>query len=642
MISTQYINLNMIPSGIMPVLYCSQYDIGRPLGMVVYNGGEAVNLDSYTCTIEATRTDGKAITAAVTTDGSIGAFETTATMTNKADHYPAKLVLFDSNSRRVASLAFIMVVTPKTMDENAESIEEDASLYQQYTGTVQSLIANIREDIADINTHISDMYFNTCLEMKASTTLKSGMICQTAGYYAVNDGGGALYKLSNSGTANGLDIIACANGLIATLITPPHGNPLIYGAYGDDTHDDYNAIVRCIDQHDYVAFPADRTYLVASTLTIGEGKTLEGYGAVIHSTADPAVLVKNYESAEVHSALPIYITGLAFKGDNTNTLLSLQNALKVSVVDTRYYDFAVAFRQTTGYELYVQNFRAVGNNATAIGMLLSSGDCSINNVVMRDVHTAIKLLTGPGRYTFNYVHCWILNPDYFEDSCMFDTAIYGGRDCICNDFYFDTYHKPIIKRGLCFDIFNSPVNTYLASVATNAGVTSGTFITFVEDTSLFRKELYNGKIEINKYIEKIQTTPFYTLTNDDTIKFKLSFGTAFATTVDAFTAQMQNNLFTLANGVLLYAGKIELTPDFVVINGRVVLPAGHAPTAENPTIKFNEKIYFTGETAFVISRALNTFATLYARLNYIRITADNPNVENTYFIDVALPYNFVN
>lgn len=148
MINTQYVNINMIPSGVMPVMYCSQYDIGRPLGMVVYNGSEAVDLDSYTCTIEATRTDGTAITAAVTTDGNIGAFVTTATMTNQADRYMAKLVLFDSNSRRVASLAFVMVVTPKTMDENADSIEEDESLYQQYTGTVQTIIAEIRADLA--------------------------------------------------------------------------------------------------------------------------------------------------------------------------------------------------------------------------------------------------------------------------------------------------------------------------------------------------------------------------------------------------------------------------------------------------------------------------------------------------------------
>lgn len=147
MLSTQYINLDMTPSGVLPVLYCSQYDIGRPLGMVVYNGGEAVDLSTYTCTIEATRTDGTAITATVTTDGNIGAFVTTATMTNVADKYPAKLVIVDGDGNRVASLAFVMCVTPATMDENAESIEEDRTLYQQYTGTAQTLISEVKTEL---------------------------------------------------------------------------------------------------------------------------------------------------------------------------------------------------------------------------------------------------------------------------------------------------------------------------------------------------------------------------------------------------------------------------------------------------------------------------------------------------------------
>lgn len=148
MIKTQYINLDMTPSGILPVLYCSQYDVGRPLGMVVYNGGESVDLSTYTCTIEATRTDGTAITAAVTVDGNIAAFVTTATMTNQADRYQAKLVIVDGSGNRVASLAFVMMVTPATMDENAESIEEDRTLYQQYTETVKTLIADVRANLA--------------------------------------------------------------------------------------------------------------------------------------------------------------------------------------------------------------------------------------------------------------------------------------------------------------------------------------------------------------------------------------------------------------------------------------------------------------------------------------------------------------
>lgn len=145
MINPQYIKLNMIPSGVMPTLYCSQYDVGRPLGLVVYNGNDSVNLSGYTCTIEATRTDKTPVTVAVTTSDNIGVFATTATMTNQADTFRGKLVLVDGNNKRVASLAFVLCVTAKTMDENAEQIQEDASLYQQYNGAVQAMLADIRD-----------------------------------------------------------------------------------------------------------------------------------------------------------------------------------------------------------------------------------------------------------------------------------------------------------------------------------------------------------------------------------------------------------------------------------------------------------------------------------------------------------------
>lgn len=144
MIATQFVTCNMVPSGTPPVVYMSQYDVGRPIGVAVHASGGAVDLNPYVVTIEATRTDGTAITADVTTDGNEGTFTTTAVMTNKTDKYPAQLVIVDGDGNRVASIPLIFIVIRASMDENAESIEEDASLYQQYTGTVQGLIASER------------------------------------------------------------------------------------------------------------------------------------------------------------------------------------------------------------------------------------------------------------------------------------------------------------------------------------------------------------------------------------------------------------------------------------------------------------------------------------------------------------------
>jgi hypothetical protein len=153
---TQFINLNMTPSGVNPIFHISQYDVGRALGFIVHSGGAIVDLDTYTCTIEATRSDGTAITSAVATTDNIGTFEVTPTMSNKADKYRCQLVIVDENSKRIASLPFDMEVTKAAMDENSEAIEEDASLYQQYTEAVQGAIAEANADIqAEENARIA-------------------------------------------------------------------------------------------------------------------------------------------------------------------------------------------------------------------------------------------------------------------------------------------------------------------------------------------------------------------------------------------------------------------------------------------------------------------------------------------------------
>lgn len=170
---TQYINLNMTPTGVTPTFHISQYDVGRVLGFMVYNGSEVVDLDTYTCKVEAERTDGTGITANVSTNDSVGTFSVTATMSNKADKYRGQLVI-TKNDQRIASLPFIMDVCKAGMDENAESIEEDASLYQQYTNAVQGAIAEANADIqAEEKARIAAVSAEAAARASADSNLQS-------------------------------------------------------------------------------------------------------------------------------------------------------------------------------------------------------------------------------------------------------------------------------------------------------------------------------------------------------------------------------------------------------------------------------------------------------------------------------------
>ena len=59
--------------------------------------------------------------------------------------------------------------------------------------------------------------YNTVADMSADAALKNGSICHTEGFYSAGDGGAAWYQVLATGSANGMDVIACGS-LFAHLI----------------------------------------------------------------------------------------------------------------------------------------------------------------------------------------------------------------------------------------------------------------------------------------------------------------------------------------------------------------------------------------------------------------------------------------
>ena len=120
-------------------------------------------------------------------------------------------------------------------------------------GTLQEIITSyIQANVA--------WAFDTVADMKSATNLVAGSYAQTLGFHTLNDGGGATYYITDSGTADEMEVIAVGD-LYANLVLPEIVTPEIFGAYGDGTHDDSNAWNKAVSiKRDVKSF--DKTYAV--------------------------------------------------------------------------------------------------------------------------------------------------------------------------------------------------------------------------------------------------------------------------------------------------------------------------------------------------------------------------------------------
>lgn len=341
-----------------------------------------------------------------------------------------------------AHVANINDVSPSNSETySSQKIEERIAEIQNASANVQvvnsegdSTTNAISQAAATLSLSKRVKIFTNVAQMKADTTLKEGMSCQTLGYYNSEDGGHALYIIkSGELTEDKGSIIALNNGLFASLIfdgvfnvkqwgwnkdfTTPFYNIIPY-----DITDTLNRIMNYIRTNNLqgrtsasiIYFPKG-VYYIGESIALGNNIILEGQSgsAYAPNINDSSVIITNFPGT-VFTGSRFYLRRLAFLGEYKST--TAENDTFVASAPKE-----ISYCAIRGYDYVCNSLTSVGEIAHCVAWIMGKG---IVKTKVNDSFIHHNLLTGS---------CWNKN-----QNCETTAIVLGGCAASCiSDNYID-------------------------------------------------------------------------------------------------------------------------------------------------------------------------------------------------------------
>lgn len=139
--------------------------------------------------------------------------------------------------------------------------------YWALTGNYNAQVEYYRQETARVAESLDECIktYDTVNDLINDSDISEDIVCKTLGYYSVNDGGGAFYKIMSTAPSGKYETLQ--NSLYAKLIDNNIINVKQYGAKGDGVQDDTTIIQGCIDSNSFktIFFP-DGIYKVSSPI----------------------------------------------------------------------------------------------------------------------------------------------------------------------------------------------------------------------------------------------------------------------------------------------------------------------------------------------------------------------------------------
>ena len=207
-----------------------------------------------------------------TVEASVTAETTRATAAEQAN---ADAITAETTRATTAEQANADAITAETTRATAAEQANAAAITAEATRATAAEQANadaITALIAKTNGKLT--CYATVSDMVADNGLRKGFFALTYGFGAAGDGGSAIYAVTDTATANGMDVIALANGLFAQFV--PQAKQVTLQAFGADSTGAADASGHLAVALSYGDVAAKGTFKVEAEVNVPEGRTISG------------------------------------------------------------------------------------------------------------------------------------------------------------------------------------------------------------------------------------------------------------------------------------------------------------------------------------------------------------------------------